>query len=416
MSPIVVVGIGLLGATDLSPKICKEVAQATLLVGGQRHLSYFPEHSAPTLPLGDLSLALETIQEHLATTEASKVVILASGDPLFFGLGRLLLTTFPADQLMFHPHLSAIQLAFSRIKVPWQDAKVISLHGRSPERLIQSLQKGDDKIALFTDTTYTPAEIARLFLNLDLPVDYHFWVCEDLGGPSEQVQIFAPSQLLGQTFAALNIVILTRSAPRKLEQALPQLGLSDRSFLGFPDRPSLITKREVRVLAIAELEIHGEQIIWDIGAGTGSVSIEIARLAARSTIYAVEKTVIGHRLIEQNCQRFMIENVNAIYGSAPNALHSLPTPDRIFIGGSGGNLPAILESCQKHCHERTVIVLAIATLETLETALHWLRKHAWSTQLLQIQLSRSVPIANLTRWQPLNPVTLIKAKQNSSRQ
>jgi precorrin-6B C5,15-methyltransferase / cobalt-precorrin-6B C5,C15-methyltransferase len=413
MSSVVVVGIGLAGVSDLSPIARAEVDQATLLVGGQRHLSYFPMPSVPTLILGDLSLALERIQHHLATTAQSKVVILASGDPLFFGLGRLLLTTFSADQLTFYPHLSAVQLAFSRIKVPWQDAQMISLHGRSPEQLIQALQKGDHKIAILTDPTYTPAEIARLFLALDLPVTYQFWVCEDLEGPSEQVQQFTPSQLLGQTFAALNIVILIRCEPARSQDKWPCLGLPDSSFLGFSDRPSLITKREVRVLAIAQLDLYENQIIWDVGAGTGSVAIEIARISASSTVYAIEKTALGHRLIQKNCQRFSVHNVEAIYGKAPNVLDHLPPPDRIFIGGSSGNLSAILDGCQIHCCKHTVIVLAIATLETLETALHWLRTHHWSTQLLQIQVSRSVPIANMTRWQPLNPVTLIKANLQS---
>ncbi|MEO0378037.1 MAG: precorrin-6y C5,15-methyltransferase (decarboxylating) subunit CbiE [Cyanobacteria bacterium P01_A01_bin.17] len=414
MSPIVVVGIGLAGAADLSSTAQAAVDQATLLVGGQRHLSYFANHVAPKLTLGDLSSALEQIQDHLAISSQNKVVILASGDPLFFGLGRLLLTTFSTEQLTFHPHLSAVQLAFSRIKVPWQDANIVSLHGRSPERLIQALQKGDDKIAIFTDPTYTPAAIAQLFLTLDLPVAYQFWVCEDLGSPSEQVQRFAPFQLLGQTFAALNIVILIRLTPTPSEADWPHLGLPDGSFLSFPDRPSLITKREVRVLALAELDLHENQIIWDIGAGTGSVAIETARISASSTVYAVEKTVMGHRLIQENCRRFAVSNVEAICGTAPDALAALPPPDRIFIGGSGGNLSTILDCCQIHACKQTVIVLAIATLETLEIALHWLRTHHWSTQLLQIQVSRSVPIATLTRWQPLNPVTLIRANLKSS--
>lgn len=409
MTPIVVVGIGL--AADLSPTAQAEVEQATLLVGGQRHLSYFPDHTAQKLPLGDLSAAIEQIQHHLTHSPAPKIVILASGDPLFFGLGRLLLTTFPAEQLTFYPHLSSVQLAFSRIKVPWQDANIISLHGRSPEALIQALQKGHDKIAVLTDPTYTPAAIARLFLTLDLPVAYQFWVCEDLGGPSEQVQAFAPAQLLGQTFAALNIVILIRLPPTPSTEDWPQLGLPDGSFLSFPDRPSLITKREVRVLAIAELDLHENQTIWDIGAGTGSVAIEIARISTHSTVYAIEKTVIGHRLIKENCRRFAVNNIEAICGTAPEALAALPPPDRIFMGGSGGNLSAILDCCQIHACEQTVIVLAIATLETLEAALRWFRTHHWSTQLLQVQVARSVPIATLTRWQPLNPVTLIKASQ-----
>ncbi|MGF1600499.1 MAG: precorrin-6y C5,15-methyltransferase (decarboxylating) subunit CbiE [Thermosynechococcaceae cyanobacterium] len=410
MSPIFVVGIGLAGATDLSPAAQTVVEQATLLVGGQRHLRYFPAHPAPQVMLGDLAMALEQIEQHVTSLDAATVVILASGDPLFFGLGRLLLTAFPADQLTFYPHLSAVQIAFNRIKVPWQDANVISLHGRSPDQLIKALQRGDPKLAIFTDPYYTPSAIARLFLDLDLPLRYDMWVCEDLEGPSEQIQKFDPQNLLEQTFATLNIVILLRNDPIAVQEEWPCLGLPDHSFLSFPDRPSLMTKQEIRVLAIAQLNLHPHQIIWDIGAGTGSVSIEMARVSPSSTIFAIEKSAVGHRLIQKNCERFNINNIQAVHGEAPQSLSDLPHPARIFIGGSGGHLTAILEFCQAYHHSHTQMVLAIATLENFETARQWLQNHNWSMQLLQVQISRSVTISTMTRWNPLNPVMLIQAQ------
>jgi precorrin-6B C5,15-methyltransferase / cobalt-precorrin-6B C5,C15-methyltransferase len=413
MSPIFVVGIGLAGAADLSPAAQAAIEQATLLVGGQRHLGYFPDHPAPKIMLGDLAIALGQIQQHL-THHAGATVILASGDPLFFGLGRLLLTTFPADQLTFYPHLSAIQIAFSRVKVPWQDASIISLHGRSADQLIEAFQRGDPKLAVFTDSIYTPTAIARLFLELDLPIFYDFWVCEDLDGPGERIQKFDPHALIDQAFAALNVVILLRCDRTLSEQDWPCLGLPDYSFWSFPDRPSLITKREIRVLAISELDLRPHQIIWDIGAGTGSVSIEMARISPTSTIFAIEKSAMGHRLIQKNCERFRVENIEAIHGEAPQTLSNLPRPCRIFIGGSGGNLVPILEYCQAHHDRSTQMVLAAATLENFETARQWLRNHNWSMRLLQIQISRSVAISTMTRWNPLNPVMLIKAQPHSS--
>lgn len=410
MTPISVVGIGLAGAADLSAEARAVVDQASLLIGGQRHLSYFPDHPAPKRSLGNLKTALDQIQQDLIDHPQHHIVILASGDPLFFGIGRLLLTVFPEEQLTFYPHLSSVQIAFNRLKIPWQDTTIISLHGRPPERLIQALQRGDRTLAIFTDATHTPAAIARLFLSLDLAVTYQFWVCEELGSSTEQIQSVDPVQLQNQSFAALNLVILVRRDQAVPNITWPYLGIPDQAFLGFPDRPGLMTKREVRVLAISELELQPNQIIWDIGAGTGSVAIEMARLSPGSTIYAVEKTAIGHQLIQQNCQRFQVENVNVIHGEALHVCPELPPPNRIFIGGSGGNLTAILDRCQSYRYSPIVAVLAIATLETLETALHWFRKHQWSTQLLQVQLSRSVPIGTRTRWHPLNPVTLIKAR------
>lgn len=430
MTPVHVVGIGLDGAAGLTDSVQQIVAQAILLVGSDRHLSYFPDHPAERLQLGDLNQALNQIQQRLlaakevgSSTVAKSnsvdpspyIVVLVSGDPLFFGLGRLLLTELPPEQLTFHPHLSAVQLAFSRIKVPWQDARLVSAHGRSLDDLTQALQQGIEKIAVLTDATHTPGAIARLLLSLDLPTQYQVWVCENLDGPEEKIQSLSLEVLVEQIFAPLNVVILLRTSRTTAEAALetlPLLGLSDQAFLSFADRPGLMTKREVRVLALAELALQPNQIVWDIGAGTGSVAIEIARLIPQGQVYAVEKTALGLSLIQQNCQHLQVENVIAVYGTAPHALQALPNPDRIFIGGSGGNLLEILDLCQTRLTLDGVLVLALATLEHLHSALNWLSSHKWNSDLLQVQLSRSVPIGALTRWAPLNPVTLIKTTRS----
>lgn len=410
MTPIHVVGIGLDGAAGLVEAVRQLVESATLLVGSDRHLSYFPQHPAKRIVLGDFLQAIEEIRHHLAVSQT--IVVLVSGDPLFFGLGRLLLAELPPEQLTFHPHLSSVQLAFNRVKVPWQDARIISTHGRSVDELIQALQQGVDKIAVLTDGTNSPQAIARLLLALDLPSLYSFWVCENLGGDDERIQCFSPETLSRVSFAPLNVVILIRQFDRvqpELDLAnLPQLGLPDGMFLSFSDRPGLMTKREIRLLVLGELALKPKQIIWDIGAGTGSVSIEIARLFPTSKVYAIEKTAAGTALITQNCDRFQVENVISIHGNAPEILSDLPNPDRIFIGGSGGNLTQILTACSR-LTPNGVLVLALATIEHLNTALNWLKQRDWHYQILQIQISRSVPIGQLTRFAPLNPVTIVTA-------
>ncbi len=411
MSPIHVVGIGLEGAAGLSQPVQQIVDQATLLVGSDRHLSYFRNHPAQRIILGDLTTALAQIQQQLSLHQQDCIVVLASGDPLFFGLGRLLLMELPPAQLTFHPHLSAIQLAFSRIKVPWQDACVISAHGRSLDQLVQALQQGIEKIAVLSDPINTPSAIARLFLALDLPTHYQFWVCENLGGSEEQVQALPPETVSERSFAPLNVVVLLRTPCIDTEplnlKTLSCLGLPDQTFLSFVDRPGLMTKREVRVLALAELALQPGQVIWDLGAGTGSVAIEMARLVPQVHVYAVEKTALGTRLIQQNCQRFAVNNVSVVHGTAPQVLQSLPDPDRVFIGGSGGNLTDILNVCQIRLTLGGTVVIALATLEHLNLALNWAKLQNWNYHLLQVQISRSVPLATLTRLTPLNPVTIM---------
>lgn len=418
MTGIHVVGIGLEGSVGLPPSVLTLVQQANLLMGSPRHLTYFPDFLGETWPITDFQAALEKLKTCLAE-ESRQIVVLASGDPLFFGLGRLLLAELPPEQLTFHPHVSAMQLAFSRIKVPWQNATLVSAHGRSAETLTTALRRGDELIAVLTDGTHTPGMLARLLLDLDLPLAYRVWVCENLGGENEQVHQLTLQEAVSQTFAPLNVVIFQRQPisthPTIDLEALPRLGLPDSAFASFEDRPGLMTKREVRLLVLGELGLAPKQTIWDIGAGTGSVSVEMGRLVPDAGIYAVEKTSMGFALIEQNCQRFAVHNVVPIHGTAPAAVQALPSPDRVFIGGSGGHLEPLLNLCHQRMSLGGKVVLALATLEHLSQVMQWLGQMnsktesalAWEARYLQVQLSRSVGIAALTRWQPLNPVTLV---------
>jgi len=434
LTPIQVVGIGLDGAAGLRDPVRDIVQRAGLLVGSDRHLHYFPDHPAPRVPLTDFQQAFEQMQRYLAEgaiasssspgvlPDGRLIVVLTSGDPLFFGFGRLLLHQFPAALLTFHPHLSAIQLAFSRLKLPWQEARIVSLHGRSPDALIQCLQQGADLIAVLTDPVYTPGAIATLLLSLDVAATYQCWVCENLGGADEQIQPYTPQTLVQQRCAPLNVVILQRQ-PHAVAlglEAVPLLGIADAAFASFGDRPGLMTKREIRTLALGELALHPSQVVWDIGAGTGSVSIEIARLCPTSQVYAIEKTAAGVALIHQNCAQFHTPNVIPVAGVAPDACTDLPAPDRVFVGGSGGHLQALLSQVASRLNLGGVMVMAIATLEHLSQATQWLATlpktgdRAWRSRLLQVQLARSLPVGSLTRLNPLNPVYLLRLEVRSA--
>lgn len=436
MTPIQVIGVGLDGAAGLPSTLTALIDRATVLVGSERQLSYFPKATAERWPLGNLQATLDRLRQWLMEGDLDQddgrekrhdyaqnrhqkeegqrsgqlAVVLASGDPLFFGLGRLLLETLPADSLTFHPHPSAVQLAFSRLKLPWQGATVISAHGRSMDELVAALRRGDELIAVLTDPIHSPAAIGRLILDLGLPQGYTLWVCENLGGEGESAQALTPETVLNQSFAALNVVVLQRQSPAVPDpKTLPLLGLPDSAFATFADRPGLMTKRDIRIHILADLALQPGQILWDIGAGTGSVSVEINRLCPTSHVYAIEKTLAGYRLIQHNQQRLGNDNLHPIHGPAPAALADLPNPDRIFIGGSGGHLPAILNVCAQRLRSQGRIVLAVATLEHLSTTLAWAKDRSpdWSVSLRQIQVQHSAQVGPLTRWQPLTPITLI---------
>ncbi|MEM9246828.1 MAG: precorrin-6y C5,15-methyltransferase (decarboxylating) subunit CbiE, partial [Cyanobacteria bacterium P01_F01_bin.153] len=327
MLDLVVIGIGLEGWDGLSSNAKNHFQTVDLIVGSDRHLALIPD--SDSLPvsqcdrwsLGNISSTFNRLEKWIAERSPTyaKVIILASGDPLFFGIGRLLLEKFPVDWLTFLPGLSAVQLAFSAIKQPWQNATVVSLHGRSPDQLIKAVRRGDRQIALLTDDVYVPGAIAAL-INQWLPAKgYRLWLCENLGGEDETVRSwdltpsgnFAVLQSLAA--APLNIVVLQRleRAPQS-PQNLPTLGIADGEFLGFRDRPGLITKREIRTLILGALQLQNDHTIWDIGAGTGSVAIEAARLCQEGQVYAVEKTAAGVALIRKNAARFNVENLEAI--------------------------------------------------------------------------------------------------------
>ena len=413
MTPIHVVGVGLDGQAGLSPSSLALIQGAAVLVGSDRHLSYFAPSKAERWPLDDIKATLDRLRQWLETGQPGIAVVLASGDPLFFGLGRLLLAHLPPESVTFHPQLSAVQLAFSRLKLPWQGATLVSAHGRSPEELTAALRRGDQLIAVLTDPTHTPAALGQLVLNLGLPYPYRLWICENLGGDGEQVRQFTPEAIATKTFASLNVVVFQRQQENCFDpDHLPLIGLPDRVFATFSDRPGLITKRDIRLQILADLDPRPEQIIWDIGAGTGSVSVEINRLCPTAQVYAIEKTAAGFSLIQQNQHRLGSANLHPIYGAAPEALADLPDPDRIFIGGSGGHLSDILDLCAHRIRPGGHIVLALATLEHTGLVLGWADGRSnwpspWQVQLRQVQVQQGVRVGALTRWQPLTPITVI---------
>ncbi len=435
IQPVIqVVGIGLSGAVSLTPAVLELVESATLLIGGRRHLDAFDylisgegRQEIEVWPLGSFTQVFADLRSRLKSEPTTRAVILASGDPLFFGIGRLLLESFPAHQLAFHPQLSSIQLAFSRLKLPWQEATLVSVHGRDEQQLIQAIRRGDRIIAVLTDGAFTPSAIAALIVSLDLPICYRLWVCENLGAAGEtagetageRVSSYWPDELSEhptQKFAPLNVVVLCRqekAAP--LLEALPLIGLPDSVFKGFRDRPTLMTKREIRLLILGALAPLDGQTIWDIGAGTGSVSVELSRLCPNARVYAIEKTAMGVALIRHNAEKLAIAPIQPIQGQAPATLANLPAPDRVFIGGSSGQLISILGFLAESTAPPNRIVLALATLEHISELTTWISQPAiaanWNSQLTQINISRSSPVGPLTRFVPLNPITLVTLSQ-----
>ena len=195
-------------------------------------------------------------------------------------------------------------------------------------------------------------------------------------------------------------------------EKLPLLGVPDGAFIGCDDRPGLTVERELRVLVLGQLALQPGQVVWDVGAGNGAVSIEVARLFPQSQVYAIEQTVSGISAIEFNGDRFGLQNLFSIHGTAPEILHRLRPPDRIFIGCRGGGLTKILGVCALRLLPGGSMVLVLDVLEDVASVLSWMgdrvrREPHWSYRILQVQLSRSLLAGNLTRFDPLRPVSIV---------
>ena len=403
-----VIGIGLNGLQSLNPEALTCLKTTKIIAGSKTHLQTVADYPARKLPLNnDIVTWIDQIADIL---QQQSVVILASGDPLFYGLGRLLTERFDRRCLRFYPQVSSIQLAFNRLSIPWQSATIISVHGRQPDQLEQALKQGKSPLAILTDFVHTPQEIARLVRDLRPPVQYRMTVCSQLGAAQEKIQSVSIAEAIDSSFLSPNVVVL-EAEPLSLEQPQPIFGIADGDFHTFPDQPGLITKQEVRALSISLLRLRSHITVWDVGAGTGSMSIEIARLVPDARIYAVEKTAAGLTLIDKNCRRFGTTQVSPVRGVAPAALGSLPDPDRIVIGGGGKAMAEILEVCCDRIRPDGVIVANFATLETCMLAKQQLQNQGWIVQLLQVNIARSATLATATRFVPLNPVILLQASR-----
>jgi len=394
---IYIVGMGDNGIESLGHEALQILAAAEVLVGGDRHLACFPASPAEKMTVqNNLKAVTEKIR-----SEKRRVVILASGDPLFYGIAAYLLKQIGAARLKIIPNISSMQLAFARVKTAWHDALLISCHAKPLGPHIQKVRAAR-KVGMFTDQSNTPAEIAKQLLAAGIS-DFRAFVCENLGGKTEKIIEADLKDLPGRTFAPLNVLILIKEArPVELLKGPWSFGMPDHIFHQRRPLKGLITKSEVRVISLSKMQIRPGDIVWDIGAGSGSVSIEAALLGAK--VWAIEKNAAEIGIIQKNIRQFGVKKITVIHGFAPDVLLDLPDPDAVFIGGSAGKMQEIIQSCRLRLKAKGRLVINVATLENLAT-INTQSETVFETTLVQI--SRSRPILNLNRLEALNPVFVL---------
>jgi precorrin-6Y C5,15-methyltransferase (decarboxylating) len=399
---ITVVG---LGDGPLGDAAAEALAGAVLVAGGRRHLDAVAARLTPGCRevelRGDLAPALDALAAGLGPA-----VVLASGDPGFFGIVRVLAERFGPGALRVLPGVSSVASAFARAGLSWDDAVVASAHGRDPAPAV-NLCRRFPKVAVLTGPGLEPAELGRALAGLDRTLI----VVERAGGPGERVTTGKPDAIAEQRFADPNVVLcVDESAPigGKGRQWAPRV-TPDRWALpdaGFEHRDGMITKSEVRAVALAWLGPGPGDLVWDVGAGSGSVAVEAARLGA--AVVAVESDPAQCRRVRANAARHGVP-VEVVEGAAPGALAGLPDPDAVFAGGGGDDVAAIVRAAAVRA--RRVVVAALATVERVGPVREALAGSGLEVEGVQISAARFAPLATGTRLAATNPVFLVSGRR-----
>jgi precorrin-6Y C5,15-methyltransferase (decarboxylating) len=397
---VTLIGIGDDGCAGLSARAANAVAAAQVLVGGERHLEFFPQFAGERLVLkGKLTETLARVAE---LAHEHNVAILASGDPLFFGIGALAIHKLGAEHVEVLPAPSSMQLAFARAGLKWDDAQFLSLHGRAREGLLTRL-RSLHKVALFTDEENSPRWIAT-HLVAHGQTAWRAWLCENLGGADERVRQFTVEELAAcEDAAPLNVLILQRSDEAWREPPAISF-LHEDDFAKRMPKKGLITKREARLLSLAMLQLRPSSIVWDVGAGSGSVSIEAALLAPRGQVFAVEIDPEGVEICRDNVRAHGVDNVRVIAGRAPEALAELPDPDAVFVGGSKGSMAEIIDVALARLNDGGRLVVNAITLENVGETYKCLRDKGKEPDVILLSVSRAEPLARYMRYEAQNPI------------
>jgi precorrin-6Y C5,15-methyltransferase (decarboxylating) len=400
---ITVVGVPEDGCMGLTSRAVNAVEQARVLAGHPRLLQWFPQFKGSLLPMNEGFKPW--FNQIIDESEEGDVVVLASGDPLFYGIGTTLVKRLGQSELRFIPSPSSMQLAFARLALPWQHATCLSLHGREIAGLVCQLQQGD-LFALLTDSKNTPQVIARHLLHY-AETPWQISVCEQLGSPTERIRHYDVETLAAMAddaFDPLNVMIVKRTVPQYWG-GLGQFA-DDESFEKRMPQRGLITKQPIRHLALGALKIRPAATVWDIGTGSGSIAIEAAKQCWQGKVFTVECNAPCYPAIEANIAAHSTDNVTLIKGKAPAVLIVLPTPDAVFIGGTRGAMADILSHCWQRLNPGGVLVTTAVTIDSVVDIHQWSKQQQLNPKVQLAAISQGVPLAHYTRYQAENPIHL----------
>ncbi len=398
--PVLVVGVDDAAPRTVPESLSRRIKDADLVCGGERHFDHFSEIVQERLVIkAPLSDVLERIED--AHRSHKKVVVLASGDPCCFGIGPLVAERLGREHVEIIPSVSSVQLLFARLGEPWQHVRILSAHGRPIEPVIGPALSARYS-AILADDQHSPARIAAALLDAGME-NCRAVVGERLGGPAERIIDGTLASIVDQTCDPLSVLALFRG---QADIRVPRIGLAERLY---HHRDGMITKSEIRAVSLGHLAIQPGDIVWDIGAGCGSVGLEAASLVDSGFVYAIERDAQQVELIHRNLKTFP-SPLRIIFGEAPEALAELPSPDAVFAGGSGGNLEKIVDVALKRLRPGGRLVANFVILEHMLAFQRQVQLAGWSCDVSQVSVSRGDALGRLGA---LNPIFVLKAARIS---
>ena len=388
-----VIGVGEDGIEALPRALQTLIERAELIVGGERHLAMAAQARAEKKSWASpLSLTLDDIWSR----RGKPVVVLATGDPMHFGIGVALARRVPAEEMAVHPHISAFSLAAARMLWPLADTECLTIHGRPLDLLAGAVAPGRRLLLLSHDGS-SPADVARRLTELGYGAS-EVTVLEHMGGTRERIYGGSAGAWAHPRAADLNTLAVECRADADARALSLTPGLPDDAF----QHDGQLTKREIRAATLSALRPLPGQLLWDVGAGCGSIAIEWLRTHRSLSAIAIEADVARQGLIEQNASALGTPQLNLVKGEAPSAYDGLPEPDAVFIGGGLGD-GGVVEGAWERLKQGGRLVANAVTAEG-EAHLFALRSKLGG-EMTRLSVARLAPVGDLHGWKPLMPVT-----------
>jgi precorrin-6Y C5,15-methyltransferase (decarboxylating) len=392
---VTVVGIGADGWPGLSPGAQDALLDAEAVIGGPRQLELLPADCAAERVTWPSPLR-PAVAGLLASYEGRRLAVLASGDPMFYGIGRALAEELGPDALRVLPHPSSVSYACARLGWPVEDTPTVTLVGRPAGQLAAALHDGR-RLLVLSSGADTPAEVAALLRDRGFGPT-RMRVLEQLGAPAERVVEGRADGWTAPPGDPLNVVALEcrRDEGALRLSAVP--GLPDEAY----EHDGQLTKRHIRAATLAALGPAPGELLWDVGGGSGSIAVEWMRTDPSCRAVTVERDPARAARIARNADTLGVPALRVVTGAAPDALAGLPTPDAVFIGG-GLTVPGLLDACWDALPAGGRLV---ANTVTLESEALLARRHArHGGELVRLAVSHAVPVGGFTGWRQAMPVT-----------